>query len=394
MNSILLHLCLLLVSFVNRASAILVACPELEECNCNETSIHCHSSSPLETTRLDQTFFSELPDFIQDTTTHLTVSGGNITELFKNSFGKCAGDSSKSHPLLKSIVLRHNNIQKIHGQAFHCVPNVQYLDLSQNNWTVSNLNHTAIFSGIPNLKTLMLTDSMKDHYSGKRHMRRLSAVFNNSHLSALEEIYLGKNDLWTFTSDATSTLCQVTKSLRILDLHSNNLGTLVFDPCFGNLTKLQLINLRDNSFIKVSLNSIRMFDQLYKNNNRFTVDFRGNQWDCDCHLVEFTKWLRNTDVNIRGKQNMTCHDGQNLGKNLWDIPNSDLVCVAMASAQVANPGVIVVGILLAIIGCVVVGIAIMKRDAIKSAYLGLKKSYFAKDVQFSYASVNNSNVDV
>ncbi|OWF52507.1 trophoblast glycoprotein-like [Mizuhopecten yessoensis] len=394
MNSALRHICLILVICVSRGSTIKVACPEYVECECNETTIRCHSSEPRDTTKLNQNFFDELKDFIQPTTTHLTVSGGNITELMKNSFGSCSGDSSKSHPSLTDVVLRNNNIQKIHGQAFHCVPNVLRLDLSLNNWTVSNVNHAAIFSGIPSLEKLVLTDSMKDNYSGKRHLRRLSAVFNNSHLSALKDIYLGKNDLWTFTSDASSTLCRVTKNLRILDLHSNNLAKVVFDPCFGNLTNIQLINLRDNSFIGVTLNTVRMFDQLYKNNPIFTVDFRGNQWDCDCNLVDFVKWVKTTKVNIRGKQNMTCHDGQNMGKYLWDIPASELVCVARAPAQTANAGVVVVSILLVIICCVVVVVIILKRNSIKEAYTGFKKSYFAKDVQFSYASVNNSNVDV
>lgn len=396
MNSVLLHLCLvLLVIFICRVSAVIVSCPEKYGCDCNTTTIKCHSSDPPATTELDQKFFTdELPDFILPTTTHLIISGGNIPELFNNSFGVCAGDSSKSHRSLKEIVLRNNHITKIHGKAFHCVPNVVSLDLSLNNWTVSNINHAAIFSGVHKLKKLVLTDSMKDNYSGKRHMRRLSAVFKNSVLSDLEELYLGRNDLWTFTSDASSTLCQVTKNLRILDLHSNNLAKLVFDPCFGQLNNLHLINLRNNSFIGVTMRTMKMFDKLYENNQNFAVDFRDNQWDCDCNLVAFTKWLRTTKVTIRGKQNMTCHDGLNFGKYLFEIPSSDLICVAVAPAQTANAGVIVVSILLAIICCVVIGIVIIKRNSIMSTISGFKKSYFAKDTQFSYASVNNSNVDV
>ncbi|XP_033740514.1 trophoblast glycoprotein-like [Pecten maximus] len=394
MNSVHRFFCLVLVILFGHGAAVKLRCFELDECYCNETTIKCHSNEPLATTRLNQEFFQQLPDFILNTTTQVIVSGGNISELNKNSFGVCAGDSSKSHPSLKEIVLRNNNIHTIHGQAFHCVPNVVHLDLSLNSWVVSNVKHAAIFSGVQKLEKLELTDSMRDHYSGKRHMRRLSAVFNNSHLSALEELYLGKNDLWTFSSDASSTLCQVTKNLRILDLHSNNLAKLVFDSCFGQLKKIQLINLRNNSFIGVTRKTIEIFDQLYENNNNFIVDFRENQWDCDCNLVDFVKWVKTTKVTIRGKQNMTCHDGQNFGKYLWDIPPSDLVCVDVAVAQTANTGVIVISVLLAIICCVVIGVVIIKRDSIKAAYSGFKKSYFAKDVQFSYASVNNSNVDV
>lgn len=376
------------------------ACVELDPisaCNCTETTIRCHWDSakhPGQKNPLDQNLFDSLADFIQKTTTDFIITGGNFSDLNANMFGVCASSPDKSRRNMKSVILKNNNIQKIHGRAFHCVPNLKYLDLSKNNWTVSK-NHTRIFSGLPNLEKIYLTDSMKDQYSGQRHLRRLSAVFGNSNLTALQEIHLGKNDLWTFTSDASLTLCQTTKNLRILDLHSNNLAKVVFDPCFGKMTKMERLNLRDNSFVRMTVRTTRMFDQLYQNNNAFTVDLSGHQWDCDCHLVAFTKWIQETRVNIVGKQNMTCHNGgANFGKYLWEIPEGDLVCVA--TAQPTNAGVIVISILVVIICCVIIVIGFLKREAIKSAFKGLKKTYFAKDIssQFSYASVNNSNLDV
>lgn len=212
-----------------------------------------------------------IPEGMDSGTQLLEFSGNNLQLLQSEKF------YSMDLINLQKIHLARCRITSISDRTFKGLTNLVELDLSGN---LLEAIPSESFVDCPSLMRLTLSSNPI------KIVRR--AAF--AHLSLLNTLELSR----CFLSDIQDGAFQGLYSLEWLHLNENQLSTL---------------------------KGLRYFPNTLKG-----VQFQDNPWNCDCHLVEFQKYVKET--NTPNSMAPICNAPQRLIKhNLKTIPSEELACL-------------------------------------------------------------------
>ena len=343
-----------------------------------------------------------LSDTFQNTinTNYKTIrlTDGAITELPKNLLGKCADDSSYRLDNLLNLDLHSNSIKIIHGQSLHCMRNLTRLNLSNNQWNVSTI-HTHVFTSLPKLKYLNLSNAFHDQIQGPVHLAHLNTVFLTNDLTKLEVLLLDNNRFSFFGTDSANAICTLS-ALRRLNLAWNLLPKIAFyhKTCTPFLEHLDLsynsiITIDDYSHngLLYGLDYIQKLQSI--RNKTVEVNFIGNEFDCDCGLLEFHNWLKRTKVHVVKKTSLICHAGLLFNRStcITSLQTGEFKCFSTATSTSSNHAVGVLVTMFVLIALILVVAAYLMRDSIWHFVTSFKKLSLAREHLFGYSTVNNEN---
>ncbi|XP_063402067.1 chaoptin-like [Mytilus trossulus] len=163
---------------------------------------------------------------------------------------------------VKSINLRGNYLENLHGESFYALFQLEFLDLAENALLYIDDN---LFLYLTNLTTLHLEHN------------QLLGISN-----------------W-------KTLFRALISLKYIDFSYNNLTR--FDTSILSMSKsLQQIKADHNRIHNVDTAGFKSLTQLQ------SVDFSTNYFVCNCDLINFRNWLQDSGVMVmqKGSNNYTC----------------------------------------------------------------------------------------
>nr|XP_023668769.1 trophoblast glycoprotein isoform X2 [Paramormyrops kingsleyae] len=258
------------------APALCQACPD--PCQCNETAVRCEN---LGLFALPQAFPSDVK--------YIFVTGNNITDLTNESFPVILEQLTK-------LLLPGNNIQQIGREAFGNLPNINFLDLSNNTLRIFNTD-------------VLFSKKLIPHPSSNR------SVYSSPQI------------------DGSNTWQVVAVQVSTLNLSNNNLFFL--DMTLLSLASLRLLDLRSNALRVLHNSTLTAFSQPPD----LQVLLAGNPWLCDCNIEDFLSWLRESD-RVPDKFNLSCLSPMELQDvTLLQINRSELQCV-FSSGRGSNVGFI------------------------------------------------------
>lgn len=239
----------------------------------------------------------------------IIFTGNVLSTLQWNIFGKM-----NDYPNLRIIDMSNNHIREIKGKTYHHVQLVERLILNHNNLSISpseedgNYLHPRIFSNFLNLQALHLTNAFTD-FSSPALSEYLHSIFVNSNLTRLMKLHLEQNEITHFKDK--NVFCDL-PSLQDLHLGDNNLKEINFNvKC---LHHLRFLDLERNKFEMIRTEDMKVLESVENEHGRseaLIVDFNLNPFICDCALLEFVDWMRNTNVTVRRKDKLTCNRGDN-----------------------------------------------------------------------------------
>ncbi|KAL4233714.1 hypothetical protein ACF0H5_008394 [Mactra antiquata] len=328
-----------------------------EHCICNEQYVACHNEDTL----------SNIMKFItniQDNVTFINITGcKNLVELPPNTFGSCRGASDLILHKLKSVDFSDNNIQIIHGKSFHCLPHLTFLNLSHNQWRVDlHPDQIGYFTSMPELQHLDLTNTFHEMWNGSYHIPKLADIFSLTDMTKLESLYLGRNELFSFSESAANAFCEL-RALKLLDLSHNMLDkpSLPISPnCLEELRKIDL------SFNKINYLPVDFMSKMEHLKNLQKVRLDNNPYACDCGLIETWDWITTTNIPIN-KDEMLCASGYHssyINKPIIHLKRSDLKC--QPRKQPSNVAVkVVTGIIFGVIGLTLIAFMIVHRERVR-----------------------------
>ena len=347
------------------------------KCICTDDFVECHGEHAMVTK------FSDFIHRIQDNVTRIIITGADWTELPRNVFGACPDTPSLVLRKLKKVDLSNNNIQIIHGKSFHCMHEVTDLNLAHNEWEIDrNVNHTGYLSSLPNLRNLDLTNTFQEVWDGRYHIPKLVDVLNATDLTKLEKLSLAMNEFYVFHEGAAASLCQMS-SLKHLNLSHNLLEKLVLKRC---MKKLVSLDLSHNKLERIEEDLRNVIDAL-PNLQEVKLDF--NRFKCDCGLIDTHAWLKTTRAPIN-KELLLCEEGYHssyFGKPVISLEQSDLKCEVQA--QSSSAASVVVGIIIAIVACALIGFIFINRNKLKYLVGNCRKkaSWLSVRMHTGYSSV-------
>ncbi len=329
----------------------------LQHCTCTETLVNCTNARLI---RRNATM--GLKKLVTDIPTVQTVilHGNSIGSLEANLFGTCVGSSTPVLSKLKTISLSGNEIEEINGKALHCVPNLEILDLSHNNW-YADPNRGRVFSSIPKLKKLILVDAFteKDHNGSTADSLSLKDIFHASNLTELEELHLQDNNIARIAED---TFCDL-PNLKKLYLSNNRLTTdTAISFKVDCMSSLQELYLDQNQISRVPKDITDTWDQMHSLQHIALAD---NTFTCDCggQMPDFLMWIKDND-RLVNEVEMTCWAPSNQGTPLLNMTKDILDHNCRLYQEPVHAAQIVLGILLAII-CIAIIVAIyINRDVV------------------------------
>uniref|UniRef100_A0A3Q4GMM2 Trophoblast glycoprotein n=1 Tax=Neolamprologus brichardi TaxID=32507 RepID=A0A3Q4GMM2_NEOBR len=192
------------------------------------------------------------------------------------------------------ILFVGNELEYVDTMAFNNLPNLVWLDLSNN--TLQNFSESAFPS-----------DNKLQHLN-------LSRSFRN--LVQLTVLDLSNNDLVILPSDIFAGLSSLDslslQNSSIINIHN---GTLRVPP-------LRDLDLRDNSLKYLS--STMMAEFSLKPDLR--IQLAGNPWHCNCFIEDTLMWLKNS-TQVVDVQNLTCTNPKDLRRQpLLQLEKYELKC--------------------------------------------------------------------
>lgn len=336
----------------------------------------------------DQAFINNvLKGLITPNLTEIHITNGSFNELPPNAFSNCSQQSSSKLTKLTKLVLSSNNITKIHGKTFHCMPNLEKLFLDNNNWEIHNDNHSGYFNNLPNLVELDLTSALVPVES--LHVKHLRYVFESTNFSKLETLRLGNNGIQYLDEELGKSLCNMDR-LKHVNFHGNSLGKLKLTNCFQKSKLLEKIDFSNNALTNVDQRTMNVLETIHSENPdvNLTVNLLNQQWSCDCAIKPFKDWMTTTKVHLMGMDKYRCHDGANFHKHIINLSDSEMCRDRKVDSSI-QAGVVVVIVLLVIIGLALVGVLIVYRSRLTSLALGVRKSLM-RNRHAQYSSVDNS----
>lgn len=189
---------------------------------------------------------------------------------------------------LKRLVLDENPINQINCNAFQS-STLEYLSIAHCKFKPipGKKCHVNMLHDISTLKTLNLA-----HSTGLRIAVYPLSSQNNLLELNLAETQLDEMSLRNFTV--------FLPNLRRFDVSGNDIKSLSAE-LWNNLS-IKVLNLGRNSIATINVTS---FPQtMWKSLN--VVDVSGNPFYCECNLVWFRQWLRNTNVTLRHSSKTAC----------------------------------------------------------------------------------------
>lgn len=207
--------------------------------------------------------------------------------------------SGTVHPLLTTIDLSYNLINKVPDNCFSSFNDLKHLNLSHN--SISHFSAT-VFEGISQLESLYLSNnklsSIANNLKGLKNIKILhldyNYISNISDLNALiylEELKLGHNEIEVINENTFSTLTNLAK----LDLSHNNIN--VISTQLKNNYLLQELRLTDNNIIFFDKTAFhgKKFKNLVLNGNNLVILFKSRLFDgLDCDNLD----LSNSGIHI------------------------------------------------------------------------------------------------
>lgn len=350
---------LIVIFMVSFASANVNQCRSklLKGCICGK--IYYESETMFTVNCTNQAFrntdmLQELPEETQ----MLIFTGNHIPVLEMNVFGE---DLDLSE--LKIVDMSNNGIREIKGKAFHHVPSVERLILNHNNISISNENdgnfhHPRVFSNFYNLKELHLTNAFADNTDAAL-ANDLHDIFVNSNLTKLYKLHLEQNEIKYFKDE--NVFCDL-PDLHDIYLGQNNIPRLNFN--IRCLKRLRYLDLEDNNITKFSESDLSAFDSKVTGTNSFTLEIRGNPFRCDQAIRNLYNWLLKTQVVIRNKDHLECHQAKYGNKYILNLKN-----LAAAKHAKISQGITVLLIVLSIILLtLLVTYGYLKKDKVKGRF--------------------------
>lgn len=257
---------------------------------------------------------TEFPQFLTDRNRkwllpnlkYLNLARNNIQQIVKNDFIRLVHTMNTldltdnrivSIPTnftqmstLKRLVLDKNPINQINCNALRS-STLEYLSIVDCNFKPSpvrpNKCHVNILHDISTLKTLNLA-----HSTGVR-----IAVYPLSSQKNLLELNLAETQL---DEMSLRNITAALPNLRRFDVSGNHIKSLSAE--LWNNISLKVLNLGRNSIATINVTS---FPQTLWNSLK-VVDVSGNPFYCECNLVWFRQWLRNTNVTLRHPSKTVC----------------------------------------------------------------------------------------
>lgn len=285
------------------APALCQACPD--PCQCNETAVRCEN----------QGLFA-LPQAFPRDVKNIFVTGNNISDLTNESFPVILEQLTK-------LLLPGNNITQIGPEAFGNLPNLNFLDLSNNKLIIFS---TEVF----------FSKKLIPHPSSNRSVNSSPQTDGNN--------------TWQVVAIQVSTL----------NLSNNNL--LFLDKTLLSLASLRLLDLRSNALKVLHNSTLAAFSQPPD----LQVLLAGNPWLCDCNIEDFLSWLRESD-RVSDKFNLSCLFPMELQDvTLLQINRSELQCVFSGGMKgVLETSYVFLGVVLAFIGLMFLLVLYLNRKGIK-----------------------------
>ena len=333
-------------------------CKNITGCRCTDEDVTCDSANLQDITRLFH--------YIKDHVENITITGDNLIELPQNTLGSCRHDPSLQLPDLVKLDLSSNNIERIHGTSFHCMPNLEILILRDNNWR-NDLHDKQIgyFTSLPNLKHLDLTNAFEEVWNGSIHMTKLSSIFKKTDMTVLETLKLGDNEFFSFSIEAANTLCELTH-LKSLNLSHNNFESPSLPTIPDCLEKLETLDLSHNKMKRLPN---EFLDKVSNLRALKSVKLGGNLFNCDCGLVDTWHWLNKTKI-VTDKSEIVCKDGFHssyVDKPVLSIQPVELMCTKLEPPS-NTAAKVVIGLIFAVIGLTIAAFLIVNRDKVKLVF--------------------------
>ncbi|KAH3737821.1 hypothetical protein DPMN_044416 [Dreissena polymorpha] len=336
-----------------------------DKCLCSTTTVECHGETQLKGDNI-----IDLYKDISDECERIVITGSNLTEMQPNFFGSCAGAPDLILKKLTYVDLSHNNIRRVNRKAFHCVPNLDTLIMSDNQWQIDKHdNEIGYFSKFPYLKHLDLRNSFEDGTDGSIYFYKLAHIFNDTDMFELETLDLSYNEFIVLSEDSANTLCELT-NIKTLNFSHNLFNEPAMPTKSDCFHALETLDLSYNSIQYLTPEFMKEVDDVHKLNGKLkNVFMHENPFECDCGLQGTWQWLKDTKAPVNKEQLLCASSYQSMynGKRVIDLELGDLVCqkaVVQSNIQssVEVEVVLVVTIMLLVLVMSIIAFAFVHRD--------------------------------
>jgi len=258
-------------------------------------------------------------EFLPNGTQVLLFNGNNLPMLDWNVFGVW-----DPHDYLEVVDLSNNKITDILGKTFHKVKNVKRLVLDHNNIKITGRHHhQRLLTNFYSLEELHLTNAFTEVIDSKWYLQDLKDILLAAKNDKLWKLHLEQNEIWSIDKD---TFCDL-PSLSDLYLGDNQLTDLDFD--FQCIKKLRMLDVQRNKIKRLDKQTMKRIDKVFSGQNSKKVNLNYNPWECDCYLVPFVQWVKNTKTKFYRKEKLSCYHGYpeiNAGRRIAVLPEADLWC--------------------------------------------------------------------
>ena len=252
-----------------------------------------------------------------DSTEQVTFHGNNFQDL---PDGSLFGPSTRLERL-RVLNISANYIVNLHRNALAGCPNIEVLDLSNNEIVLSEEN-VNFLSHTPNLKKLFLRRAFTTPLNRSGQFALMLRLFETAQLNRLEFLDLSYN---YFSSVPLNLACPF-PALRHLDLRQNILTGLSLNT--SCLTKIGRINLEKNYFHALDPDFRAFGDQLHALNPLAQLQLR-NTFFCDCSSAQYIQWIRGHSTMIEDYRSLSCSRASPpkfTGTRLSEVPIGQLDC--------------------------------------------------------------------
>ncbi|XP_036413667.1 toll-like receptor 13 [Colossoma macropomum] len=277
----------------------------------------------------------------------LDLTQNKLNYIHKGDFGDL---NSLTH-----LLLNDNQITAIDKGAFEGLQKLTVLNLQSNKITQNSLK-ASVFSGLANLKYLLLNNnylSYSDQSSLNkppfRYLKSLEtlAIHSQGHkgmlnvpsnllegLTSLQVLTAGNlnlNFLYSSTFSHTPRLLSLDLSRNELTAVSQELFTPLqrlnrlhmFSTGLQSLDFLMQANLTDIQYLQISKNALAVINETLITSfaNLTYIDLQENPFSCDCSNAWFVDWaIRNNDTQVVNADQLTCNYPSKLrGNKLMDL---------------------------------------------------------------------------